>query len=48
LSWGRALGPLGGLSTGQLMLPALHVREEREHVLFVSQAINWKLTENDG
>jgi len=30
LSWGRALGPFGGLSTGQLMLPAPHGREERK------------------
>jgi len=28
LSWGRVLGPFGGLSTGQLMLPSPHGRKE--------------------
>jgi len=35
LSWGRALDPFGGLSTGQLMLPApawKEIKEEKEEV----------------
>ena len=30
LSWGRALGLFGGLSTRQLMLPALHGKKEKK------------------
>jgi len=38
LSWGRALGPLGGLSTGQLncCLPRMEEKREREKRLWHS------------
>ena len=39
LSWGRALGPLGGLSTGQLMLPAPHGREEKREYFGISNCV---------
>jgi len=29
LSWGRALDPFGGLSTGKLTLPALHGKKKK-------------------
>jgi len=30
LSWGRALGPFGGLSTTQLLLPAAYGKKEKK------------------
>jgi len=43
LFWGRALGPSGGLSTGQIMLPAPHGSKEgrKEGGQLSTQSLSW-------
>jgi len=43
LSWGRALGPLGGLSTGQLncCLPRMEEKREEENSTFTDVLLGY-------